>query len=118
MKIKFEYTSPGTPQQNGRIERKFATLYGRVRAMFISAGIEGNLRKQLWVEAANTAAMIDNATVNQGADKSAYEIFNGEDRPPKYAHDLKTFGEIGIVMNKKDQKKSKILNRGKKAMMG
>ena len=40
MKIKFEYTSPRTPQQNGQIERKFATLYGRVRAMFISAGIE------------------------------------------------------------------------------
>ena len=29
--ITFEYTAPGTPQQNGRIERKFATLYGRVR---------------------------------------------------------------------------------------
>ena len=31
--ITFEYTAPGTPQQNGRLERKFATLYGRVRAM-------------------------------------------------------------------------------------
>ena len=28
---KFEYTSSETPQQNGRVERKFATLYGRVR---------------------------------------------------------------------------------------
>jgi hypothetical protein len=26
--IQFEYTAPDTPQQNGRIERKFATLYG------------------------------------------------------------------------------------------
>ena len=26
--IVFEYTDPGTPQQNGRGERKFATLYG------------------------------------------------------------------------------------------
>ena len=24
--IMFEYTAPGTPQQNGRVERKFATL--------------------------------------------------------------------------------------------
>ena len=117
MKIKFEYTSPGTPQQNGRIERKFATLYGRVRAMFISAGIEGELRKRLWAEAANTAAMVDNVTLNQGATRSAYEIFSGANELPKYALDLRIFGEIGIVINKKDQMKSKILNRGKKAMM-
>jgi transposase InsO family protein len=31
--IKFEYTAPGAPQQNGVVERKFATLFGRVRAM-------------------------------------------------------------------------------------
>ena len=30
--IKFEYTSPNSPQFNGRVERKFATLYSRVRA--------------------------------------------------------------------------------------
>ena len=28
--LTFEYTAPGTPQQNGKVERKFATLYGRV----------------------------------------------------------------------------------------
>jgi transposase InsO family protein len=28
--ITFEYTAPGNPQQNGRVERKFATVYGRV----------------------------------------------------------------------------------------
>ncbi len=28
--IKFEYTAPGTPQQNGQVERKFQTLYGRL----------------------------------------------------------------------------------------
>jgi hypothetical protein len=31
--IKFENTAPNTPQQNGKLERKFATLYGKVRAM-------------------------------------------------------------------------------------
>ena len=117
MRIKFEYTSPGTPQQNGRIERKFATLYGRVHSMFIAAGIEGQLRKRLWAEAANTAAMIDNITVNQGALKSPYELFNRENGPPRYAQALKIFGEIGVVMNKKGQMKSKLINRGKKAMM-
>ena len=28
--VKFEFTAPDTPQQNGKVERKFATLYGRV----------------------------------------------------------------------------------------
>ena len=28
--IKFEFTAPNTPQQNGMIERKFATLYGKI----------------------------------------------------------------------------------------
>jgi hypothetical protein len=31
--IQFEYTAPHTPQQNGRIGRKFATLYGKIRAL-------------------------------------------------------------------------------------
>jgi transposase InsO family protein len=26
--IKFEFTAPGTPQQNGKVERKLATLMG------------------------------------------------------------------------------------------
>jgi len=37
--IQFKWTAPGTPQQNGRVERKFKTLYGRVRAMFKEAGL-------------------------------------------------------------------------------
>jgi hypothetical protein len=37
--IHFEYTGPGTPQYNGRVERKFATLYGRVRAMLNAAKV-------------------------------------------------------------------------------
>ncbi|MCP4748317.1 MAG: transposase family protein [Desulfobacteraceae bacterium] len=31
--IGFEFTAPNTPQQNGRVERKFTTLWGHMRAM-------------------------------------------------------------------------------------
>ncbi|KAG7336872.1 reverse transcriptase RNA-dependent DNA polymerase, partial [Nitzschia inconspicua] len=31
LQIIFEYTAPGTPQQNGVVERKFATLFGKIR---------------------------------------------------------------------------------------
>ncbi len=37
---KFEYTAMGAPQQNGRVERKFATFYGRVGSMMIEAEIK------------------------------------------------------------------------------
>ena len=31
--IHFECTMPSTPQQNGRVQRKFVTLFGKVHAM-------------------------------------------------------------------------------------
>lgn len=37
--ITFEYTPRHTPQHNGVVERKFQTLYVRVRAMINGSGI-------------------------------------------------------------------------------
>jgi hypothetical protein len=42
--IKFEYTAPNTPQQNGKIEQKFATLYGKIRSVLNAAGFPAILR--------------------------------------------------------------------------
>jgi hypothetical protein len=58
--IKFEFTAPNTPQQNGVVERAFATIYNRVRAMFANANIDGELRNSLWDEAAYTATILEN----------------------------------------------------------
>ena len=41
---KFEYTAVVTLQQNGKIERQFASLYGRVRLIMIDAGLKEDLR--------------------------------------------------------------------------
>ena len=38
--IIFEFTAPGTPQQNSVAERRIPTLMGRARAMLIQAGID------------------------------------------------------------------------------
>ena len=38
--IIFEFTAPGTPQQNSVAERRIPTLMGIARAMLIQAGIE------------------------------------------------------------------------------
>ena len=47
MDTRFEVSAPGTPQQNGVIERAFAMLYGRVQAMLNYANIEDDIRKSL-----------------------------------------------------------------------
>jgi hypothetical protein len=33
-----EFTSPYTPEQNGKVERSFASLWGRTRAILNEAG--------------------------------------------------------------------------------
>jgi hypothetical protein len=38
--IVYEYTSPRTPEQNGKVERGFATVLGRARSMMNSAGLD------------------------------------------------------------------------------
>ena len=38
--ITFEFTAPGTPQQNSVAERRIPMLMGRARAMQIQAGID------------------------------------------------------------------------------
>ena len=117
MGVTFEYTAVGMPQQNGRIERKFATLYGRVRAMFAAAGISGSLRKQLWAEAVNTAIDLNNVTVNRQDGKTPYEVISGDVTFPRYSKRLHRFGEIGVILNKRGQLKSKMLDRGTVAIM-
>ena len=43
--VNFEFTARKTPQQNGKVERAFATLYGRMRAMMIGAGLSETQRQ-------------------------------------------------------------------------
>jgi hypothetical protein len=42
--VKFEFSGPRTPQRNGKVERKFQTFFGRIRAMLNSAGVKDQLR--------------------------------------------------------------------------
>ena len=46
--ITFEFTAPGTPQQNSVAERKIPTLMGRARTMLIQAGIESKYKGEFW----------------------------------------------------------------------
>ena len=61
--IIFEFTAPGTPQQNSIAERKIPALMGRARAMLIQAGLELKHKGELWCEVISTATKLDNIMV-------------------------------------------------------
>ncbi len=48
--MKFEYTAPGKPQQNGQVEQKLVAMYGKVQAMLNDAKLTAALRKKLWLK--------------------------------------------------------------------
>ena len=114
--IKFEYTSPNSPQFNGRVERKFATLYSRVRANLNGAKLNMRLRDLLWAEAAATSTIQENVYVTKRKQKSSYEQFYGKELPG-WRH-MRQFGEIGIVSygTNDNSMRPKHLNRGRACM--
>jgi hypothetical protein len=93
--VRFKFTAPGTPQQNGRVERKFATLTGMVRSMLNAARFDKKHRYLMWAECANTATDIHNIILKTADSPTPYKAFNGLDAP--YARHLCTFGEIGVA---------------------
>jgi hypothetical protein len=103
----WEFTAPKTPQQNCLVERKFATIYIKIRAVLNAAGFTPWLRTQLWARAAHFLTDLENLLCN---DKSScpYQILN---QKPRWIHHMHTFGEMDIVYD--NQKiKSKLRNKG------
>ena len=52
--INFEYTTPNTPQFNGVVERKFQSLYNKLRDTLFESGLTYELSNLLWDECAST----------------------------------------------------------------
>ena len=93
--IQFEFTAPYSPQQNGKIERKFSTLWGKVRAMLNCAKLPWNIRNKVWAQCANHATKLENILMVSDFGTSPYELLHKE--KPKWLNNLHTFGEIAIV---------------------
>ena len=90
-----EYTAPHTPQQNGKVERAFPTLFGRARAACNGAKLPEDLRKKLFCEAFRDAVQKDGILYTRGRGTGPpYNIFFGKQSP--YLNDLHPFGEIGV----------------------
>jgi hypothetical protein len=111
LNIKFEFTAPYTPEMNGKIERKFATLYGKTRSMLNGARLTKELRDGLWAQCAKLACKLENILVGPNDTKSSMEKFDGE--LPKWVKNLRTFGEVAIISDEKNKKiRSKLTDRG------
>ncbi len=107
--IDFEFTAPNTPQQNGRVEQRFATLYGRVRSMLNAAQLNQEFRSGLWAECAQTATYLDIQDYEVSDQKRPrFTEFDGHDKSFRF---FKTFGEIAIVKTG-EELQSKLENRG------
>lgn len=112
--IDFEYTAPNSPQQNGRVERRFATLYGRVRSMLNAAQLNQEFRKGLWAECARTATYLDNQDCENSENKRPRftEFYGRDDKSFPY---IRRFGEVAVVKTG-NKIQNKLENRGEPAL--
>jgi hypothetical protein len=99
-----------TPQRNGKVERKFQTLYGRIRAMLNDAGLENDVRSGVWSECANTVTFLSNITSTKCPHQLLLKV------KPKLPSSLRIFGEMG-VMTTNANIQGKLANRGTTCML-
>jgi hypothetical protein len=98
--IKFEFLGPRTPQRNGKVDRKFQTFFGRIRATLNNAELEEGIRSGVWAECARTTTFLSNVTAIKSKEKCPYQLMFGS--KPKLPPSLKIFGEMGVVTSNDD----------------
>ena len=69
-----EYTAPYTPQQNGKVERAFPTLFGRAQAACNGAKLPEDLRKKLFCEAFRDAVQKDRIMYTRGRETGPHTM--------------------------------------------
>ena len=90
----FEFTAPGTPQQNSIVERKIPTLVGRATTMITQTGINAKEKGEFWCEVISRATNLDNIMVRPDRTKPPFTLFYNKD--VKCMKHLRSFGEIGV----------------------
>ena len=95
-RIKHEFSSPITPQQNGVVERKNRTLKESARVILHAK----HLPYRFWVEAMNTTCHIYNrVTLRTGTTKTLYELWKGRKPTVKY---FDVFGSKFYILSDRD----------------
>ena len=91
--IEFEYTGKQTPQRNAVVERGFATLGGRGRALMYQANVTEDVRYRVCKEVLQCTTMLDNVVVIiiNGAKGTRYQQFYN--KMPGFVTKLRTWGD-------------------------
>jgi hypothetical protein len=99
-----EFTARNTPQQNGLVEVKIATIAGRARAMCNAAHMNNETRHYIANKVLSHSTDLDNLLVDKLHTKTRYERFGLS--VPKWAEmgQIKAFGEAGFVKSCKGSK--------------
>ena len=100
----YEFTSRDTPQHNNLAELAFPYLAGRARAMMGAAHMPGDSRGKVSLEVLKCATMLDGLRIVEvdGKQMTRDEHIHGKN--PKWATNLRTWGEAGVVKEGKDGK--------------
>ena len=110
--IIFEFSAPGTPQQNSVVERTIHTLMGRSRAMMLTAGFSQQDKRKFWCEVISTATKLDNIMVRKDKTKPPFTLFYNDES--KYMKFLRSFGEMAVIAISDGKKmRSKLDTRGR-----
>ena len=110
--IIFEFTAPGTPQQNSVVARKIPTLMGRSRAMMLTAGFSQQDKRKFWCEVISTPTKLDNIMVRRERTKPPFTLFYNDE--PEYMKFLRSFGEMAVIAISDGKKmRSKLDTRGR-----
>ena len=90
--IKYEFSAPRTPQQNGAAERKNRVLQEMARIMLLMH----NTPMNFWGEAINTACYTSNRVfLRPGTKMTSYEMWTG--RKPNVNY-FRTFGSECYIL--------------------
>jgi hypothetical protein len=87
-----EVTPPHTPQYNGVVERKFATIKNCSTSCMSVAGLEDETRGALWAHAMDDNCIVHNVMPHNGY-PNCYEPFN--EKAPVKMEDLLPWGTMG-----------------------
>jgi hypothetical protein len=99
--MKYEFTAPGTPQQSFKVERAFATLFGKTRSMQSAASITIPHREGLWANCANPSVQLENVIVKEKDQQSAAQMVY--DTNPKLTLNMRSSGEMYIKAKQTDR---------------
>jgi hypothetical protein len=88
-------TAQDSPKPNIKVERKFATLYGRVQAVINIDEFAWTLLHIVWAYSSLYATKQDNLLIWPDTHLTCYDIYHGT--KSSYAKHLDSFREISVV---------------------